>query len=165
MSARARTSLAAWTQRGAWLSFAALIVLSPFRARFDLHPRPAGNVYSDYTDVLFFWSDIPLLLTLCLWLCSLVLRPRAVSLGPRFLAWPVATLLIVTWLGTPFAVDPDLALMTSARLTASASLPAVSKATSSTGTPSRRPSSRPRSTAIPRYSPLAGSLLTSRKFP
>src|SRR5438094_6974629 len=48
---------------------------------------------------------------------------------------------------------------------ASASLPAVSKATSSTGTPSRRPSSRPRSTAIPRYSPLAGSLLTSRKFP
>jgi O-antigen ligase len=118
MSARARTSLAVWAQRGAWLSFAALIVLSPFRARFDLHPRPAGNVYSDYTDVLFFWSDIPLLLTLCLWLCSLVLRPRAVTLGPRFLAWPVAALVIVSWLGTPFAVDPDLGLMTSARLTA-----------------------------------------------
>src|SRR5882762_3529990 len=42
--------------------------------------------------------------------------------------------------------------------TASASLPAVSNATRSTATSSRRPSSRPRSTAMPRYSPLAGSL-------
>src|SRR5512146_1179987 len=35
----------------------------------------------------------------------------------------------------------------------------------STGTPSRRPSSRPRSTATPRYSPVAGSVAVSRKFP
>jgi putative inorganic carbon (HCO3(-)) transporter len=122
MSRSSRTLLAAWAQRGAWLAFAVMVVLSPFRARFTLLARPTGTIYGDYTDVLLFWSDIPLLLALCLWLCSLLLRPRAVWLGPRFLACPVGALLIVSWLGVPSAADSALAVMSSIRLMALAAL-------------------------------------------
>jgi O-antigen ligase len=112
-----RASPATWLQRSAWLAFAALLVLSPLRARFDLLARPVGTIYGDYTDVLLFWSDIAGLLALGLWLGSLAARPRPVWFGPRFLAWPVAALLVLSWLGTPFAVDPALAALTSLRLT------------------------------------------------
>src|SRR5262249_5502366 len=47
---------------------------------------------------------------------------------------------------------------------ASASLPAVANGTNSTSTPSRLPSSRPRSTAMPVYS-VSECLVTSRKLP
>jgi len=91
-------------------------VLSPLRARFDLLARPAGTLYHDYTDVLLSWNEIAGLLALACWLGSLAARPRRLWLGPRFIALPVAVLLGLAWLGTPFATDPALAAMTSLRL-------------------------------------------------
>lgn len=112
-----RRATAAAARRGAWLAFAVLIVLSPFRARIELAARPTVPVYGDYTNFFLFWSDIAMLLTIGLSLLSLVLTPRRLYVGPRFLAWPIGVLLMVAWLGVPFAIDPALAAYTSVRLT------------------------------------------------
>ncbi len=97
------------TRAVARVAFAATIVLSPFRARIDLVARPITPVYGDFTDVLLAWSDVAVLLTVGSWFLSLAVRPRHVSIGPRFLAWPAAGLLIVAWLGVPFAMDVPVA--------------------------------------------------------
>ncbi|HZS13042.1 MAG TPA: O-antigen ligase family protein [Candidatus Dormibacteraeota bacterium] len=122
MSAAARTCASTWTRRGAWIAFAALLVLSPFRAGIDIVARPVGTLYSAYTDVILAWSDVAGLLVLVLWLTSLALRPRRVWLGPRFIAWPVAALLLLAWVGALVAVDPAIAVNTSVHLTLLAAL-------------------------------------------
>ena len=111
-----REGVATLARRGAWLGFVALVVLSPLRARFQLMSRPTVPVYSDFTDFLLFWSDIAAIATIGLWGLSLVLARRRIWFGPRFLAWPVATLLVVAWLGVPFAVDVPLAAYNALRL-------------------------------------------------
>lgn len=117
MSAAARARSAVWAGRCSTGALLVLIAISPWRARLDLVPRPEGTVYRDYTDVLLNWSDLPLLALLATWLLSLLLRPRAVRLGPRFIAWPLLVLLAAAWIGIPFAVDPVVAVDTSVRLT------------------------------------------------
>ena len=111
-----RAQVAAVARRGAWLGFVALVVLSPMRARIELLARPTVPVYGDFTDFLLFWSDIAAVVTLGLWFVSLALVPRRIFYGPRFLAWPVAALLAVAWLGVPFAVDVPLAGYNAVRL-------------------------------------------------
>lgn len=111
-----RRALANVARQGAWLGFAALVVLSPFRARIELMPRRTVPVYSDYTDFLLFWSDIAGLVVVGLWLASILLQPRSVYLGPRFMAWPLAVLVIVAWLGVLFAGDVPLAAYNAVRL-------------------------------------------------
>ncbi len=109
LTASDRTALADAARPLSRVAFAALVILSPFRARFELAARPSPPVYGDYTNFLIFWSDIALLATLALWLLSLAHERRAVSTGPRFLAVPVGGLLAVAAAGIPFAVDPALA--------------------------------------------------------
>ena len=111
-----RAALADSARAAARLAFAALIVLSPFRARIELLARPTPPIYGDFTDILLFWSDIALLATIGFWLLSLVARRQPVSFGPRFLAWPVIGLLIVAWLGVPFSVDPGVSAYNAVRL-------------------------------------------------
>ncbi|MGH2468068.1 MAG: O-antigen ligase family protein, partial [Candidatus Limnocylindrales bacterium] len=103
-------------QIAARFAFAATVVLSPFRARIELLARPSPPVYGDFTDVLLFWSDAALLLTLGLWLVSFIGRPQRVRLGPRFLAWSAAGLLAVAWLGVPASIDPGLSAYQAGRL-------------------------------------------------
>ena len=71
-----RATLADAARPAARLAFAALIILSPFRARIDLVDRPVPPLYGDYTDFLLFWSDIALVATLVFWAFSLIARPR-----------------------------------------------------------------------------------------
>ena len=111
-----RTRLATALRGLAWFAFSALVVLSPLRARIDLIARPTVPVYGDFTDILLFWTDIAVVLTLGLWLASLVARPRSLTVGPRFLAWPIAGLIVVAWLSVPFAVDVPLAAYNALRL-------------------------------------------------
>ncbi len=111
-----RARLAARLRTLAWLAFAGVIVLSPFRARIDLIARPVIPVYGDFTDILLFWSDIAIVLTLGLWLASLLAQPRPLTVGPRLLAWPIAGLIGVACLGVPFAGDVALAADNAIRL-------------------------------------------------
>jgi O-antigen ligase len=122
MTVMARDRWGVAARRAAWLAFAALVVLSPFRARIELVARPTVPVYGDYTDFLLFWSDLAALVTLGLWLASLVLSPRRVSFRPWFITGPVGVLLVVAWVGVPSAVDVPLAAYTAVRLVILAAL-------------------------------------------
>ena len=103
-------------------TFGTLIVLSPFRARFELLSRPDTPVYGDYTDFLLFWSDVAFLALLLLWGLSLVVSGRKPHFGPPALRWPVLGLLGVTWLSAVASIDPGLSAYNALRLTAAAAL-------------------------------------------
>ncbi len=124
MTAESRARVAGVADAVARIASGALIVLSPFRARIVLLARPDPPVYGDFTDLLVTWSDLALALVLVAWLVSLVARPRRIALGPRFLAWPVAGLVIVAWLGVPFSGDPVVAADNAVRLVALVALAA-----------------------------------------
>jgi O-antigen ligase len=111
-----RAGAATTARRAAWVAFVVLVVISPLRARISVVARPTVPVYGDFTDFLLFVSDVALLLTLGLWALSLALGRREVRVGPRFLAWPVAALVVVAWLSVPLAVDVPLAAYTATRL-------------------------------------------------
>ena len=117
MNAARRAAVAETTRAVARVAFAATIVLSPFRARVDVLARPIPPVYGDFTDVLLAWSDVAVLLTIASWMLGLAVRPRPLSAGPWFLAWPAAGLLIVAWLGVPFAIDVPVAADNAAHVT------------------------------------------------
>lgn len=117
-----RATLADAARPAARLAFAALIILSPFRARIDLDTRPVPPLYGDYTDFLLFWSDIALVATLVFWAFSLIARPRPVSFGPAFLSVPAAGLIAVAIAGVPSSVDPGLAGYNAVRMVALAAL-------------------------------------------
>ena len=106
----------------AMVAFSALIVLSPFRARFELLSRPAAPVYGDYTNFLLFWSDIAFLALLALWGLSLLIAGRGPNLGPAAIRWPVAGLLVIIWLSAAASIDPALSAYNALRLTAAVAL-------------------------------------------
>jgi putative inorganic carbon (HCO3(-)) transporter len=96
-------------RRLAWVSFVVLVVLSPFRAAIVLAPRDNPAISQFYTSFTLAWTDVATLATLGFWVVSLVIMRRRVHFGPRFIAWPAAGLLAVSWLGVPVSVDPALA--------------------------------------------------------
>ena len=116
MTVGGRTTLSDLARRLAWLAFAALIVLSPFRAVVAEWERPIPQIATSYTRFGLGWPDVALLATLALWVVSLALRPRAVAVGPSALSVPVAGLLVVAWLGVPSSVDPSLAAYNAVKL-------------------------------------------------
>lgn len=114
--------LAVMSRRGAWIAFGCLVVISPWRARIEIEARRTGTVYGDYTDFLLFVSELALLATLALWGASLLLDHRPVRTGPRFIAWPVAAVLVLGAAGIPLAHDVALAAYTEVHLVALAAL-------------------------------------------
>ncbi len=102
-----------WTERAAaatvsasrW-SFAAALVLIPFRLRLVLLARPTLPLYADYTGLLLFASDAAVLGTLALWAISLLLSPRALSLGPPLLWIPLAALTVIGGVSAVVSYDP-----------------------------------------------------------
>ncbi len=105
-----------------YVAFSALIVLSPFRARFELVSRPDAPVYGDYTDFLLFWSDVAFVALLALWGLSLLISGRVPRFGPPAIRWPIFGLLAVTWLSAAASIDPALSAYNALRLTAAAAL-------------------------------------------
>ena len=83
------------------VAFGTLIVLSPFRARWELAARPDATVYGDYTDFLLYWSDVALIAVLALWGLSLLISGRRPWLGPAAIRWPVIALVLATWASDP----------------------------------------------------------------
>ncbi len=98
------------------LSFALTLVLIPFRFRIVLLTRPFPPIYADYTDFLLFASDITLLVTLGLWLISLMLKPRRIYFGPFYLTLPIIGFTTIGFLSTFFSLDVPLSFYHSIRL-------------------------------------------------
>jgi hypothetical protein len=106
IEARAQLALAArWLARAA---FAVTVVLSPFRNDLLLSSRPHPPLFTGYTDFRLHIGELAVMVTLALWAVSLLSRPRAISLGPGFLLWPVVGLLALILAGIPFSLDPAL---------------------------------------------------------
>lgn len=85
--------------------FALTLILAPFRLRLTVWTRPFFPVYSDYTDFLLFAGDFTLFLTLVFWACSLLLEPRKVGAGNRFVWILLIGLTIGGWVSAPGSVD------------------------------------------------------------
>lgn len=94
----------------AQISLGGAILFAPFRYRIVLYEFSIPPIYSDYTYVLLFISDIFLLLTLFLWAVSLGVKPRKISLGPKLFFIPLAGLLIVGTISAFFSVNVWLSL-------------------------------------------------------
>jgi len=118
LSEQQREALLATVRLLTQVAFGSLIVLSPFRARWELAARPAGSVYGDYTDFLLYWSDVAFVAVLALWALSLLISGKRPWLGPAVIRWPVVALMVATWASIPFSVDAPLSAYSALRLTA-----------------------------------------------
>lgn len=121
-SSTRRASVAQVLRRCAFIVLSAAIVLSPFRARFEVMRRETLPVYSDFTSFLLFWSDIACLVVLGLWATALASDPRPIEFGPRFIRWSVIALIGMIWLGAVTSVDTNLSLYAATRITVLAAL-------------------------------------------
>jgi len=95
ISAPARIAAGVWLRVTARWSAGAAIVVAPLRYRWLLQARPRPPVYGDYTDFLFFLSDALIVLTLGLWVMSVLIEPRPINTGPALLRWPLAVLIVI----------------------------------------------------------------------
>ncbi len=105
-----------WASTAAWLCFAAVLVLIPFRYHIQLLARPLPLVGRDYTDFQLFASDMAAVGMLLMWVLSLVLRPRRLNLGPRHVWIPLAGLTLAGWISTISSYDPSLSAYHGIRL-------------------------------------------------
>lgn len=108
LQAHLGSALEAPLRKGAYLSFAVTVVLSPFRFRYQILSRPHPPVYTDFTDFLIFVSDIFLIVTLLLWVVSLAVNPRRISAGPGFLSIPMLGILVTSALSISSSIDTGL---------------------------------------------------------
>jgi O-antigen ligase len=86
------------------------IILIPLRLRLFTLARPRAPIYADFTDFILFASDIFLILALFFWMLSVAVRPRPLTLGPRFLTLPLAGILLFSLVSIPFSIDTSLSL-------------------------------------------------------
>jgi O-antigen ligase len=99
------------------LFFALTILLMPFRFRLVLWERPFFPIYSDYTDFLFYASDFALLFMLTFWAAYLIIEPRKVSVGNKFLWVLLVGLTLSGWLSALGSVDPVITQYHAVRFT------------------------------------------------
>lgn len=98
------------------ISFAAAIVLAPFRYRWVLASRPSPPIYRDFTDFLLFASDPLVISAVLFWLVSLVVQPRRLKLGPLFLSLPIFAITLFGLLSAVNSIDPLLSFYLTFRL-------------------------------------------------
>jgi putative inorganic carbon (HCO3(-)) transporter len=111
-----RAAVVTALRAAARMTFYGAVILSPFRARIMLEERNVETVFSDYTDILLFWSSVVVLAVLGLWLISLLVQPRRVDLGPLLIRVPVAMIAIAVFVAAPFSEQPRLAFANAATI-------------------------------------------------
>jgi hypothetical protein len=100
------------------VSLAALIVVLPIRHSWLIAARPMPPIYDGYTNLVLYPSDLALVALLISWLLNLIVRPRRIMSGPRFLSWPLAGLTLLGLISVTYSVDPVLSLYHALRLSA-----------------------------------------------
>ena len=97
-------------------SLAATLICLPLHFRWVVQARPRPPLYAEYTNFYLYLTDIPLAITLCLWLARLVVRPHHLSLRPRPLTYALAGLWVAAAASSLFSVDIGLSLYHTLRL-------------------------------------------------
>lgn len=80
----------------ALVNFGAMIIVLPFRRRFVLVERSLPPVYYEYTDVVFYLSDIFLIGTFVFWFFHLIIKTKPINFGPWFLFIPIVGLIFLS---------------------------------------------------------------------
>ncbi len=93
-----------------YASLGATILLIPLRYRWTIQERPFPPVYPDYTNLFLYAAELPLIMTVALWLASLGLRPKRISFDPITLTCLLAGLVIVSTISIFSSADPQLSL-------------------------------------------------------
>ena len=107
------------TESLAWLANVALgggILLVPFRLRFVIFAQPIPPIYHDYTDGLLFLSDILFIAALSFWVMRVILEKRRPTIGPLFMAVPLAGLTLIGLISIFWSVNPLLSVYHSMRM-------------------------------------------------
>jgi O-antigen ligase len=102
--------------RLSWASLGGAIVLVPWRYAWILVNRPQPPVFSDYTNLMVYLSDIPIFLTVLFWLLSLIFTQRRISAQPRPITLVLAGLIAVSALSSFSSVDPIATLYHSGQM-------------------------------------------------
>ncbi len=111
-----RSKIADSLPKISWGFFFATLVLIPFRYKLFQIERPVGLIWEDYTDIIFYLTDLTLLLTLVTWILELFLTKKKIKKGPAFLTLPLVGLTIVTFVTAFTSIDPVLSFYHSIRL-------------------------------------------------
>jgi hypothetical protein len=105
-----RAEDAAWMRRGARLAFYAFVIMLPATQRWVLVDRPVGVLFPEFTSLVLYLSDIPLLVCIVLWLSAQRLAPdRRVQLAPWAATLPASALVALMGLSAAWAAFPRLA--------------------------------------------------------
>ena len=113
-----RERVAYWLEAlSLWALAGLLFTLPLWRHRVLLHRGPEA-VFFEFHDVTLYSNDLLWWGAVGLWLLSRLVMPapRKVSLGPWFLTAPLVGFLVLSAIGSPFAVDPLYAAYQALRL-------------------------------------------------
>lgn len=100
------------------VSFAVLLFLSPSMLQWLDVLRRLEPVYSGYTDFFLYPSDLFLGLTLLFGLTAPFVSGAGFKRGPWYLTFPLAALVLLSFVSAPGGVDPALTLYHSVRFLA-----------------------------------------------
>lgn len=111
-----RSKIADSLPKISWGFFFATLVLIPFRYKLFQIQRPVGIIWEDYTDLIFYLTDLTVLLTLAPWFVSLLITRKKLKRGPAFLTLPLIGLTLVAFVTSFTSIDPVLSVYHSIRL-------------------------------------------------
>jgi hypothetical protein len=112
-----RDRIAWWPALVARLVFGVLIVVLPFRARFDVLPHPPSSVPAVLNDLVIYSIDLLAVGVVTLWLVARAVDRRPIALGPMALRLPIVALLVLAWVTIPFGIEPAISVAGAIRLT------------------------------------------------
>lgn len=111
-----RAGLATLASHAGLVALSVAVILSPFRARLFVSERPLPPVFTDYTDLLFFWNQLFIVIALACWGAALLLQPRRIDFAPMLIRLPVAGIAVALCISVPMAEDRELALFNTVTL-------------------------------------------------
>ena len=103
-----RERFARWLQTLSLWGLAALLIALPLWRHRVLFHRPLEPLFFEFRDITLYTNDLLWWAAVAAWFLSRLLDPTPAKLrwGPWFLSGPLAGLVFLSAVGTPFAVDP-----------------------------------------------------------
>lgn len=101
---------------GSYLFFYLVIISIPFSQRWVILEREV-SLYQEFVGIILYLSDIPLFLTLSLWLASHIFDPsKKISLRPSYTTAPLLAILLFSFVSILWSTFPPVAAETVLRM-------------------------------------------------
>jgi len=105
-----REQVGDWLRRSSLLLLSLTLVLSSFTFRWVLIRRGPVNVYEEFSDLLLYISDIPLIAAVVFFVVAYCVDHKPLRTGPWYMTVPALILVILSLLSSLWAMRPELAL-------------------------------------------------------